>query len=334
MDNEDKEIKVTIGHAIKENRVAMGLTQQQLAKKLGVSTGIITTYEKGLKTPSDELKSKICSLFNISFNDLMGYPTYIELANQITNSLAKLNLSKQEFDYIYNKLNDFYCENGTYENFKKLEITTPNISKDKIQAFFGKESLLFTYCLDTILYHVFKKDRRKYLKEHPDEQIDNTFLRDNYTNTFKKALEKLNTDRILHKYDTPIYCTEQQRKTDTKGSIEELSMFIVGYLDNLSHNNSFSLLLHNESMIDRYRKGDIVVFNKQDTYSDNEELLIMLDKKLILTKIQITSGGIIIIAENNLPKLITKTEMKKLDFKVIGLPIEIKINYFNRNNDI
>ena len=87
-------------------------------------------------------------------------------------------------------------------------------------------------------------------------------------------------------------------------------------------------------MIDRYRKGDIVVFNKQDTYSDNEELLIMLDKKLILTKIQITSGGIIIIAENNLPKLITKTEMKKLDFKVIGLPIEIKINYFNRNNDI
>lgn len=334
IDNEEKEIKKIIGNAIKENRLAMNMTQEQLAKKLGVSTGIITTYEKGIKTPSDDLKSKICSLFNISFNDLMGYPTYIELANELTNSLAKLNLSKEEFDYIYNKLDDFYCKNGTYEEFKKLEINTPNINKHKIETFFGEESLTFSYCLDTILYHVFKKDRRKYLKENPNEQIGNTFLRDNYTTTFKKAFEKLNTDKILHKYDIPIYSAERLKQINTLSSIEKTPMFIVGYLDNQSHDSSFSLLIQNESMLDRYIKGDIVVFDNQTTYNDNDDLLIMLDKKLILTKVKITNGGIIIIAENNLPKLLTKSEMKKLGFKVIGLPIEIKINYFNKNNDI
>ena len=89
----EDDIKKIIGERIKENRLILGLTQEQLAKKLGVSTGIITAYERGLKTPSDELKSKICDLLNISFNDLMGCPTYKYLADELNRDLPKLNLS-------------------------------------------------------------------------------------------------------------------------------------------------------------------------------------------------------------------------------------------------
>ncbi len=327
----EDDIKKIIGERIKENRLILGLTQEQLAKKLGVSTGIITAYERGLKTPSDELKSKICDLFNISFNDLMGYPTYKYLADELNIHLPKLNLSKDEYHYIYNKLYNFYCKNGSLKVFKSKDyVHKENINNKKIEAFLGGASQTLsdkTYDWNSILYHIFKRDRRKYLQENPNETINETFLRDKYSSTFKKAFELLDEDKILHKYDIPIFSANQYSKHDNICLLDNISLFIIDYLHAEFKTQTFGLLITNESMLDRYRKSDLVLFDKCTEYTNNEDYLITLDNKLLLTKIQDTTGGIIITVENGLPRLLPKIEMKRLGFKVVGKPFEIKINY-------
>lgn len=98
-------MKKIIGEKIKENRQKLNLTQEELAKELDVSTGIIPAYERGLKTPSDKIKIKLCGLFNISFNDLMGYDTYKHKINNKKFHFLKKDLSKeQENSKLYNKI--------------------------------------------------------------------------------------------------------------------------------------------------------------------------------------------------------------------------------------
>lgn len=61
-----------IGERLSELRKDMGLTQKQLAEKLGVSENSISLYERNLTTLDDDLKILIAKLFNISLDYLIG----------------------------------------------------------------------------------------------------------------------------------------------------------------------------------------------------------------------------------------------------------------------
>ena len=55
---------------IKQHRARLNLTQQELAKKLGVSRQTIISIEKCQYIPSTLLAMKIARLFEMSFDDL------------------------------------------------------------------------------------------------------------------------------------------------------------------------------------------------------------------------------------------------------------------------
>lgn len=55
---------------MKENRVALGLTQDDLAKKLEVSRQTINSLERGRYNPSLILAFKIAKLFNCKIEDI------------------------------------------------------------------------------------------------------------------------------------------------------------------------------------------------------------------------------------------------------------------------
>lgn len=69
MNNND--LKIKIGSRIKDLRTELGLTQDEFAKKIGVSgKTIIANYESGYSTPNDKVRLKICSVCNCSMDYL------------------------------------------------------------------------------------------------------------------------------------------------------------------------------------------------------------------------------------------------------------------------
>ena len=55
-----------------ELRKDNGLHQQDLADKLGLSLSAISSYERGISSPDDEVKIKLAKMFNISLDYLIG----------------------------------------------------------------------------------------------------------------------------------------------------------------------------------------------------------------------------------------------------------------------
>ena len=58
---------------IKELRLKTGLTQEQLAKKVGLSEQAISFYELGKRNPKIEKWQKIADYFGVSVPYLQGY---------------------------------------------------------------------------------------------------------------------------------------------------------------------------------------------------------------------------------------------------------------------
>lgn len=94
--NQDKPI---IAERIKTLRKEKGYTQEQLAEVLGLNAkSSIANYESGANSPSDEIKSKMCEIFNCSMDYLMGknefrnkdieMNTYIDIYNNSLFSKA------------------------------------------------------------------------------------------------------------------------------------------------------------------------------------------------------------------------------------------------------
>lgn len=93
MENENN-IKIKIGTRIKSLRNELGLTQEQLANKLATVKGksSIANYENGSNLPSDEVKLKMCEIFNCSLDYLM-----------CKSDIKNYDKDEQEFKFAYHK---------------------------------------------------------------------------------------------------------------------------------------------------------------------------------------------------------------------------------------
>lgn len=116
------DIKIKIGARIRFLRIESGLTQEQLANQLPNVKGksSIANYENGSNFPSDEVKLKLCEIFNCSLDYLMcksdirnpekvdenklnvafssGFDGLNETNKQIAISNVQLLLAKQELE--------------------------------------------------------------------------------------------------------------------------------------------------------------------------------------------------------------------------------------------
>jgi transcriptional regulator with XRE-family HTH domain len=60
----------TIGSKLKDLRKEKGWTIEDLAKKLDVSVGIISEWERGIKEPRSSTRKKLCATYNITESSL------------------------------------------------------------------------------------------------------------------------------------------------------------------------------------------------------------------------------------------------------------------------
>ena len=59
-------MEFTMGAKIKELREKEGMTQTELADKLGVSKSVVSAYEKGIRNPSYKILTQIAKIFNVT----------------------------------------------------------------------------------------------------------------------------------------------------------------------------------------------------------------------------------------------------------------------------
>lgn len=60
-----------IAEALREGRLKKGLTQQHVAKELGVRNNTICNYEKGAFEPSLDVFAQLCKMYELNVADVM-----------------------------------------------------------------------------------------------------------------------------------------------------------------------------------------------------------------------------------------------------------------------
>ena len=64
---------VNFGNTLKELRQRAGMTQKDLASKVGVTKSVISYYELSERSPSPEMLMKLAAVFHVSTDFLLGF---------------------------------------------------------------------------------------------------------------------------------------------------------------------------------------------------------------------------------------------------------------------
>lgn len=89
---------------IKKARLEAGLTQLEVAKKLGVAQAQYARWENGGRNPKDETVEKLAEIFGTSFEILKGRDDGLE---EIVSLLREYELTEKEKKEIISALKQF-----------------------------------------------------------------------------------------------------------------------------------------------------------------------------------------------------------------------------------
>ena len=90
-------------------RKEKGLSQREVAAKLGVSQALLSHYENGAREPKLEFVVKACDYFNVTADYILGRSKErseksVELTETLNNAISELHELKSSGDSILNKL--------------------------------------------------------------------------------------------------------------------------------------------------------------------------------------------------------------------------------------
>lgn len=113
---------MSVGENIKKYRIAKGLTQKQLANKLGLAEITIRQYENKSRTPKLETLKKIALVFNILLSELIGdnWDLYSE---EDYNNFSSAKIEEITMD------GQTFTNPEDYQNFLFEKITLTNLQK-------------------------------------------------------------------------------------------------------------------------------------------------------------------------------------------------------------
>ena len=65
-------MKYEIGERIKRYRIIKGMSQKELAQRLGVSVSRVSNWESGLNRPDVDIFAEICNVLDVKPNLILG----------------------------------------------------------------------------------------------------------------------------------------------------------------------------------------------------------------------------------------------------------------------
>ena len=81
---------------LKKARENIGLTQSQVADRLGISDGTYKNYEQGKREPNNTLLSKIADLYEVSTDYLLGRTNIKQMATEQSDELDDIDILEVE----------------------------------------------------------------------------------------------------------------------------------------------------------------------------------------------------------------------------------------------
>lgn len=104
---------LNIGERITQLRKQFSLSQEDLAKKIGVSRTIIGNYERNTNTPSIEVLVKIAKTFNVSVDYLIGEGALSSYDKDVLKRIEDINeLDNDTKEHL------FFLVDNIIQNFK------------------------------------------------------------------------------------------------------------------------------------------------------------------------------------------------------------------------
>ena len=84
-----------IGRFIAERRKEAGLTQVQLAQKLGITDKAVSKWERGMALPDTSIMLELCDILGISVNELLSGEQINMESNNQSNEQLLLEMAKE-----------------------------------------------------------------------------------------------------------------------------------------------------------------------------------------------------------------------------------------------
>lgn len=191
---------MNIGESIKNIRKSKGITQKELAERIGITDSAITKYEKGDREPGWETLYKIADVLEVSINDLLGIEGKVKYTIGNAEDLEKIEKidedNQKELSFICGtkdipKLIRWICWRNQFLNNKLASkgievefdhlLRNPSETIDK-EKMFTTEIMLFSEGL----YKLFEI----YLNNFPANNDKDFIAFQNMTNDVLAALSK------------------------------------------------------------------------------------------------------------------------------------------------
>lgn len=144
------------GKRITELRKKENITQEQLARDLGVTRQTISNWESNITSPDVNQTLELSKIFKVNINDLLDEQLEIQCKN--TNSILKPLVGKECFIDLDDDMDDHRIN-----MFTKCKII--NIDENYIKFEFSHGKSTITKLIDITLVHSFKLVDKKGTKE-------------------------------------------------------------------------------------------------------------------------------------------------------------------------
>lgn len=101
----DSYIQQQLGNKIRKYRKLKGLSQEQLAEKIGIATNTLSSIERGNAFMTAQTLEKIIKIFNVTPQEIFTFPNQISEEDKysyILNMLDLLKTDSEKMQIIYN----------------------------------------------------------------------------------------------------------------------------------------------------------------------------------------------------------------------------------------
>lgn len=293
--NEEKSI---LAIRIYQMRKELNLTQEELASKLGLKgKSSIANYESGKITPSDEIKLKMCKIFNCSMDYLMGKSNFktsdeefkrykltsaTDAFLDVAEGLLNLGFDSQQAL----EIGDLLLNIDKEESLKKISALRNNLTGNKKEKF------------DILINLYFKK-----LGHHIDF-YKLTKFKEKYSNF----------------YMCPVYGQISAGQPNWAEECIEgrlpIDPDLMGIVNPEEH---FFLRVNGESMNNVVKNGAFALIHKQDMVKDGEIAVVLVNGYDATLK-RFTKKGDVVVLEPDSTDSSFKTQIydKTTSIKILG----------------
>lgn len=303
MDNE----KNILSTRIKDLRTALGLTQEELALKLGLKgKSSIANYESGNITPSDNIKIKLCELFNCSMDYLMGLSDYLNLKEIVYHISDDIILSSSVILDIVKNLTQITSFNEAHNIIRQFILIKNNYadSKEKFLEYIKK----------------FNAETQKNILKNMDFFMNNVDFYVSTNGNYSFATSDNNYHSSSQYYMCPVYgqisagqpnwaeeCIEGRLPIDPE---------LMGIVNPGEH---FFLRVNGESMNNVVKNGAFALIHKQDMVEDGEIAVVLVNGYDATLKRFTKKGDVVVLEpDSNDPSFKTQIYDKNTPIKILG----------------